>query len=240
MGTTKRAFRWVPCFFATAGVFFAESRVDAGLIVESWGLLVAVANETTQDYDIFESVQSPFVQSHSAALGSSSVSTSYDFAWSETGGTFLIQGNQQAEDNTTLHLRSLSDGQIDVFSSVDLLFTAEGSYTYDLPGGAMAVTYGLGLLDAQTGQPYFAQGGSDDSFLNGSASGTFVIDGQGILPAGRPAYIRYFMVLDTYDSTGLFATGSGYFHFTLQQVPEPSTLGLAILGTAFLLRRRAR
>lgn len=225
--------------FAAMLVVCAATRVPASLIVESWGLETGIIAPNDQVFDVSYEVQNPLILDQRAAIGASTADTSLHFAWSDSGADFLIQGSQRAHDASPPLLRSISTGRIDLISSVDLLFTAEGSYTYDLPGSAMAMSYGLSLVDDQDPQAYFTQGLNDDSFLNGSAGGTFVIDGQAILPAGRPAHIRYTMTLDVFDSSGLFATGSGYFHFTFQEVPEPSTAALLFV-IGLLLRPRHR
>lgn len=154
--------------------------------------------------------------------------------------SFLIEGSHVASDaNRT---RSLSAGNIFITPAVDLLLTATGRYDWDLPTDAMAVTYGLLVEDAVTHENFFERGGSQTTFLNGPAAGTYLIDGRAVLPAGREYWFSYRFILDAFEgNSGLLATGEGFIQWTLAPVPEPATLALlalGALGAGTLLRRR--
>ncbi|RIK55687.1 MAG: hypothetical protein DCC63_18790, partial [Nitrospira sp.] len=139
--------------------------------------------------------------------------------------SFLIEGSHVASDaNRT---RSLSAGNIFITPAVDLLLSATGRYDWDLTTDAMAVTYALLVDDPMTQEYFFAQGDSHTTFLDGPAAGTYLIDGQAVLPAGREIRISYFFILDAFEgNSGLLATGEGFIQWTLAPVPEPATLAL--------------
>lgn len=214
---------------------------SADYIVSEWSLLSHVYDSSTgdQDYHRFSTVQNPFQDSHSAALGISTVETAYDFAWSELAGTgsFNIQVALQVED--TLGFVS-SDGPIHFDTTEDLSFTINIAYTYDLPGGALLAGFSALVLDVDTHEYFFAVSEQDHNFDGQPASGTFTAQGSAFLPAGRSYVLDYMMHVTSYANSGILGTGSGYIDF--QITPEPATLSLLVLAAAPLLlpRRRRR
>lgn len=216
----------------------APAQADV-LSVSSWSLATGVGSAGDGIGGLFEVVENPFSASQYFEYGPSAGSTAYtayNFAWSDSGGDFLIQASHRAED---YDVRSSSNGFIRFTSIVDLLLTVEGSYTYDLPGGPMVVRVAVTAYDALTHDELFSQGFNDNTFLEGHAEGSVPLQGQALLPANREISFNYTMHIDTLGSTGLIGSGDGFVHFTLQPIPEPSALALLLL-TALAVRRRPR
>lgn len=225
---------------ALFGVVCAEA--NASLIAVSyWSLDTTVIRSTPQgvqtDGAFFDQVQNPFVGSHFATIGLSTASSAYDFAWNDAGGSFRINVAHRAEDNSGSLIQSSSSGSIGFSTTRDLLLTVDAPYSYDMPAYGMDANMSIGVSDRPPTQHYFIGSAYQDTFLQSPLSGTLLVQGQSILPGGQTYNLSYLIRLNTRGTSGLFANGSGYFHFTLQEVPEPSTLAL-LLPAALTLRRR--
>ncbi len=207
----------------------------AGFTIEEWSLRVSIVGPYPDVVgDSITEVTSPFLTSHSVTLEPSLASASYNLAWSDTFGRFLIEGSHQAED---MRFSSTTSGLMYFETTVDVLFDIDIAYTYDLPGGQMSGGFTYNLLDPETHENFAGGSHHDDTWTAGPVSGTLTAQASGILPAGREYAFTYKMELDTSSFTGLLATGSGHVDLTLTAVPEPASLApLAIL--ALIARRR--
>ncbi|MBE7506203.1 MAG: PEP-CTERM sorting domain-containing protein [Planctomycetia bacterium] len=185
---------------------------------------------------LFGPSPSPFQSSHQVVRSPSQATSYYDFSWTPDTASFLVAASHVAFDGNG-GTRSASTGNIYLTPSVDLLLTATGTYAYDLPGWDMDVRYAFVAYDGSFGSR-FSQSLGDFTF-KGPTSGNFTISKSGILPAGEVSILNYTIYVDGFDSTGLLATGSGDILFTLQPVPEPSTIVL-VIATTLLSRRRSR
>jgi hypothetical protein len=217
----------------------AGARADA-FTVEQWFLDVVVQDSSTSEHVSagFRTVQNPFQDSHSVALASglTTAAAEYDFSWFPDYGSFGIEASLQAEDTGGFHVGAVSRGLIYLEPTVDLTVLVSGAYSYDLPVGSLATDFSILVADAETYEIFFYDFQGDDTFLDPSASGTFTMEGEAVLPAGRTYLMDYTMDLDAYGSTGALATGSGWVNF--QIIPEPATATLLLLPAAVLLLRR--
>lgn len=222
--------------FAVA-LFGVQPSMADSFTVEEWHLATGVEGAPGSDWRFSTMVQNPFQASHFATSGNSTASSVFDFAWAAQFGSFLIEGTHQAED---IGADATSSGLIYFDAAVDLVFTIDLSYTYNLPGGAMRAGFTAAVLDADTQEAFFGVSEHGDTWSGGPVSDTLTAQGSGILPAGRSYAIQYKLELDTYSSSGILGTAFGYVDFTLAPVPEPSTLALLAMFTLTVPRRRHR
>jgi len=103
--------------------------------VDQWFLDCIVHDAATGEHvsEGFWTVQNPLQDSHLATLGQSTAQASYDLAWWDTNGTFLIESTQTAEGVPTSLLFTTAAGYIYLTPSADLTLTIDASWTYDLP-----------------------------------------------------------------------------------------------------------
>ncbi len=229
--------RLVTIIVILSGVLATSARAD--LSVPTRVLSTGVGPVGDGIGGFFDVVENPFSATHYFEYGPSAGSTAfttYDFAWSNSGGDFRIDASHQAEDSSNGFLSSISNGDIIFTSSQPLLITVDAEYTYDLPTGSLAAALVVAVGEVGTHEEFMAH-----SFLETfPGAGTFEVHDQTILPAGREYLFSYRMNIHAFESTGVIGRGDGFAHFTLQTIPEPSTLGLVILAAAISLRRRAR
>ena len=222
------------------------SPLEADIVLSNWSLETGVQDSSgdtiVQDVAFFNIVQSPFQDSHSAAVGASSAATSYDFAFSGNTGSFLIDAVHNCRIVTTERPLCGSSGWFFLTPTTDLLVTFDGSYTYDLQGDPMYALMDVLVLDVTSSpaQGIFAAGEQATTNLQGPHAGVIRVFGEATLPANRIYRIFYNMRVNATSLSlppGVAATGSG--HLSMQISPEPSSLLLLGCG-ALLLSRRAR
>ncbi len=207
----------------------------ASFTITDWLLSTGVVGAPGSDWDHSTVVQNNFQESHYASAGNSTAASTFDFAWNDTFGRFLIEGAHQAED---VRASVDSRGLMYFETTVDVLFDIDIAYTYNLPGGQMSGGFTYNLLDIATHENFAGSSHHADTWTAGPVSGTLAIQASGLLPAGREYAFTYKMELDTSSNTGLLATGSGHVDLTLTAVPEPTSL--APLGLLLLVARRRR
>ncbi len=206
--------------------------------VDDWFVSATVSNfNLGDDSEFFYTVQNPFNASHTATIAASTCQASYDFAWAEQFGTFLIQSTQTAEGVPTSMLVTDSSGYIYVTPSEALALTINAQWTFDLPVDYMHTTLLVRVFGAATHQVLFGQTTGGDTFPGEPASGTVTITGNAILPPGETWVLRYGMDIYTYGGTqGYMGTGNGYVNFQLS--PEPASASVLTLGLLTLSHRR--
>ncbi len=222
-----------------AVIFLCTPAAASEFTVTQWTLGVLADPPGYDDgFSVFTTVANPFSDSHTAFVNETIASSSYDFAWDGTFGRFLIGCENQSEDLGDWGW-SKSAGTIFLSTTVDLLITIHGEYTYNLPGRYMDADMKLAVYSTDPPVSYFDDYQTADTAWHPVASGTFLSDGQTTLPAGGTYRLKYRLEVDCAGyQPGQIATGSGNVSFTIQAVPEPGTLSLALLGSMMLLRRR--
>lgn len=219
------------------------SPASAALLnIQQWRLTSGAENSATYEVDVDYAtvVQNPFQRTDFAAIGlpgTTTALTAYDFAWSNTAATFLIQCSHQAEDTGGLFLKSLSDGIIRFSASQDVLLSVDAAYAYDLPFSGMDTVLSILVGDLPGSQIYYNGVDHADTFLGWPASGTLTSQGQALLPGGKDYILLYRVDLVTRGTSELIASGDGYFSFQFQPVPEPSAFIMTLLGGALISPR---
>jgi hypothetical protein len=176
---------------------------------------------------------------HSAGPGASTCQASYSFSWDDQFGTFSIQSSQWAEGVSSSVLFTSASGFIYVTPSVDLLFSVDGAFDYDLPADFMRARIAFGIGDPVENVEIFSGGQMAETFPGQPSSGTLLLEGSVVIPAGHIWELHYVMELDTFSGTqGYMATGEGGLTFTLTALPEPATLVLLAPALLDLPRRR--
>jgi hypothetical protein len=206
--------------------------------IDQWTLSTGVIGTWPNiDSDGTQIVSNPLQVTHSAQVGSSTATTTFNFAWNDTFGDFLLQTAHRAADVDPSHMTAISDGFIYVTAHSDLLFAVDSSYSYYLPVNPMVAV--MRVTAANNDPPYdqpFGQARHADTFLNAPVAGTFTINGQATLLAGRTYVIDYDLEVNAYGTSGQIAQGDGYLHFTLAEVPSPAALAPLAFAALFLRR----
>jgi hypothetical protein len=209
--------------------------------VDDWFLSCMAAETASGGHDsvFFVTVQNPFVDWHTASFNNSSAYASYNFSWNDQFGTFSIQSSQQAEGLSSSGVFTTGSGGIVLNPSVDLLLNVQGAFDYDLPADFMMAVFSFGIWDPVEGVDIFGVGDSAETFPGQPSSGTLLLEGGAVIPAGHTYELYYNMELDTFSGTqGYMATGDGGLTFTLTALPEPATLLLLAPALLALPRRR--
>jgi hypothetical protein len=197
---------------------------------DDWALGCDVFDNSSSGHDSasFHSVPNPFVDWHLASFSNSSAYASYNFAWDDQFGTFSIESSQQAQGGSSAGFLTRSSSRILLTPSVDLLFSVEGAFDYDLPADFMMAVFSFDIWDPVEGVDLFSDGQMGETFPGQPSSGTLLLEGSGaVIPAGHTYELSYMMMLYTFGGTqGYMATGEGGLTFTLTALPEPATLVL--------------
>lgn len=236
----------LPTILTTAAVLasVAAAQVKADLVVDSWDLISFVDGpESPQDPNdgvFFNTVQTPFVASHTGILGGSYVTTSYDIGWLLDEAHFDI--------TTTHHLAQLdgqttTSGRIFLTPSVDSLVTISGNWQYAWPSAAVGSTnIGIGVWDLATSKPISFENDFGGNLTVEPPFGTLHASGNAFIPAGGQYMLYYIAMVHHIDPTppGIFGEASGEFHFTITPIPEPAAAMLLALPFLAIRSRRLR
>ena len=233
------------------GVFLcalSERALSSEFSVDSWSLNAYVRGNSDQFGSYFQTVMNPFVADSGQLTDRASTSSvSFDFWWNDQYGSFLIEGSQHCVAQNlppfpgAIGREDCADaGGIHFTANADLLLSVDAAYPYHLDGPELfaQLLFEVTQVSNDPVDPLFSAVRRDDTFINYPASGTFVIQGQAIIPAGQTYILSYDRGISAWADSGAIADGSGYIHFTLQSVPEPAVLGLLALGGAMIRRRR--
>ena len=210
----------------------------ASLVISEWNL-------ATRAYDpgnsIFNStliltVDNPLQASHTASIGNSSSTASYDFSWTGNEASFGVSVNHHLEQ---LDGFTSSSGQIYIRPSVDSIITLEGAWQYAWPSAAIGTTsYSMTVTDDEgIIARFFTFGGN---FGLDPPFGSFNDYDTGLLRAGVAYLLTYTARVHHFDPTppGTYGHGEGSLNFTITPVPEPATLALLVLSISIFKPRR--
>jgi len=230
--------------FVGAFVLALPIQAYAGIIVSDWSLVTAVQNldpnsNPPQDVSTFDTVENPFLNSHSAVLGQGTATTAYDFSWSGDNASFRINASHVVPDLGSAYYKGLSVGTMNFSVTADVLAHLTGTYGYSLPVPGMDTIFGLSITDLQPPHQTLSDSRSAATFIIPSDSGTFVLDASMVLQAGHNYLLQYTSYIAATGNSGALASGDGFLDVTFQPVPEPATLWLAATA-AILVRLRRR
>ena len=212
--------------------------------IDEWFLGTVVRDFTSgaSDGEVSGIVQNGFMESHFASLppnGLTFAETSFGFSWTDRGfGDFLIQASHAAENLD--NLRTQSSGNIIFTTTVDLRMDIDASYTYDV--GDKMVRLNFNIIQQDPVEILFAASERGGAAVFEPPAGTLTIQQDDLLvPAGHTYAINYLIDIITFgDPPDTIGTGSGFIHFSIEPVPEPSTLFLVAVGSLGLSRRRTK
>mgnify|MGYP001351145786 CR=1 FL=1 len=208
---------------------------SAGLVEDPWRIVCLVSNASTQSSRTFIRNENPFENSHTATLGNSSSTASYDFSWTGNEASFGVSVDHHLEQ---LDGFTSSSGQIYIRPSVDSIITLEGAWQYAWPSAAIGTTsYSMTVTDDEgIIARFFTFGGN---FGLDPPFGSFNDYDTGLLRAGVAYLLTYTARVHHFDPTppGTYGHGEGSLNFTITPVPEPATLALLVLSISIFKPR---
>ncbi|MBI5764651.1 MAG: hypothetical protein HZA51_14140 [Planctomycetes bacterium] len=229
-------------------LFASKNTALASLFtVDQWSVGVGTRGEFPYfDGDSSNIVSNPFVESFQAMDRASSATASFDFSWNDSSGDFLIDGSLRCVAQNLppypgaigSELCAASAG-IYFTTTADLLMSVDAAFDYNLAGPNLFAFIDFNVYPVTTNKPVdpiFASSMHDDTYTHYPAAGTLRITGQAIVPAGQTYLFSLSQILIADRNTGAIAMGDGYYHFTLQTIPEPATSALLILATLLFSR----
>lgn len=229
-------------------LFASKNTALASLFtVDQWSVGVGVLGEFPySDGDSSDIVSNPFVESFQAIDRASFATASFNFSWNDSSGSFLIDGSHRCVAQNPppypgavgSELCGASAG-IYFTTTADLLMSVDAAFDYNLAGPNLFSRIDFSVYPESSVDPVdpvFVSGAHDDTYTHYPASGTLRITGQAIVPAGQTYIFNFQQLMIAKHNTGAIATGDGYLHFTLQEVPEPAMLFPLALGAMFLRR----
>lgn len=219
-----------------------------GSVIPDWWTLTSGINfthssgQSQSTYTQFTQVQPDFVNSHGVAQSAATVATQYIIHILQNTADYTIAAQHHCDNTAGIQPRCISTGRIQLTTMTDVLVSASGSYSYQLPSVPMSAGLSFSASDYTTSTPQllFLDSGVDDTFLSGPHNGTRTISISGVVPAGRVVRFTYTMAISFHSGAAQVpANGSGSIHFTMSAVPEPAAL-VPMLACALVMRRRRR
>lgn len=222
----------------------AATPARASVVVTNWQLGVILDNSADGNFELqgFTAVQNPFMDSHIAMpVPTSFAQAAYVFAWSEYDASFQANISNQASDvPTTSSLHSRTSGFIFVRPSLDSVLSVHASYSYGLPPDSFLAQSTVVVRDATTNTSIWTDSRSANSFAGNHVAGSFVSSNGNIALIGGHTYaLQYDYRLSALGGgTAGIGTGVGGIQWTLNAVPEVSSLCMLVSSIPVLLRRR--
>jgi hypothetical protein len=218
------------------------SRAAGELVVDSWDLLSLVSSTVPSDQDavFIGNVQNPLLASHTAEIGASYASSTYDIGWVVDAAHIGVSVSHRLEQ---LDGRTATEGHIHLIPAVDSLITATGRWQYSWPNAVIGSSdVYIAAFNEESGDQPIADFASGGNLGLNPPFGTLEVSDTGLLHAGLLYEIFYFADIYHYEPTppGTYGWGSGEIHFAITPVPEPMSLGLVLTGGALLWMRRGR
>ncbi|NUQ47074.1 MAG: hypothetical protein HUU22_13700 [Phycisphaerae bacterium] len=235
-----KAKAMLPVFVVTVVLWHTHGAANADIVVTSWVLGVSVRDSATSQMQsrVINQVQNPLDATHTAMLGISYATGTYDFAWTAAGGGFNIASSNGAAGNP-VHLFSSSSGLVVMTTTSAYRLDVDALYAFHLLGGDREAMLSLLIGDGTTGQTLFNGTWISAPVTGDPAIGTFTIQRSFDLEPGHTYGVNYWMRVDSYSgSPSVLATGDGYVNFTLTPIPEPASVALFAFALPALLRRR--
>ena len=224
------------------------STANASLIPTSWTLSTSVQESGgVQAVDFHLMVQAPFFNhSQSAALGPSLSAAQYAFNIGQTVANYVVNVQHRCTNHQigdfNADPRCSSFGRFILTPSVDVLLTADMSYSFFMPTDPESVGISLVVVLDSPSEVLLGLGDSDNTDSSGPHGGTLSISGaSAILPAGRTATVQYQLRTNYFPGSGLglLATGDGTVHLNMVAIPDPAALA-PLAFAALLMRKRRR
>jgi hypothetical protein len=208
--------------------------------ISDWDIGVSVYSSGVGSDSAFSLVvENPFQETHTAVVGNSFATATYDFAWAGRFGAFLIQSAHEAEGVESELVVAFSSGGFYITPAEDLLLNVDAAYSYEFSSSASMVaklTISVRYADQSVG--IFGQTEQAVTFPGEPLAGTLAIQADVILPANEALVIGYRMKASNGSLTATTVTGDGHVSFTI--TPEPTTASLLALAGVMLLQRRRR
>jgi len=219
-------------------LLLSSSRAVAVDVID-WSLASSVYDSQTGDLPSvhFQTVQSPFEDSHSATLRSSIAHAAYDFSWTADEASFASQFDHHIE---SLRGTTTSSGYIRFTPGVDSVLSIDASWSYDFhPAELSSADLSLLFGDVESDTVLFVRQLSGGTFGLGAPSGTLAVSRHFDLLALRTYLVDYSVVQRFWDppAAGHAGEATGHVRFQVTPLPEPAALGLLLAG-AILLHRR--
>lgn len=230
----------MPLHWVALGFMVFVPRAFAQIGVSDWFLSTFVQNfspPSQQDAQSFATVSNPFLDSHTAALGSGTAMGAYEFSWTGDNALFRIETELVDPNVGNTRYVTAASGSIVFATTSDGRAILNGEYSYNLPGQGFEVICGLSVYQLGTASDVLRDSGQADTITSPSGTGIIDLSASAMLAAGHQYLINYSIRIDAFGNSGVLATTNGFLQLTLEPIPEPATVGLIGL-TAILYRRR--
>lgn len=212
----------------------------AGFVVSSLQLEDGVLTDDDIQSNRIDTISNPLNQDSIAQVGMNIVESTYAFQWDESLGTGDFN-TSMTHAIRSLDVRTVTRVQIFLEPDEDLSVTMHGSLTYaHTPNRDFGVLYGMSIYDFDMSTDVFQETHRGGNSYVEPSSGTFTIDDEAILHAGR--LYRLHAVLDNLNNGepnvgNLDASGYANFHIE-PLVPEPACGLMLLLGVPWVGRSR--